>query len=282
MADRRAIPTVVVGRESNLSRRLSALLGNCHLISARHVLACGLESELPDGTFNLILNAFQPAGALRDVSDPVGYVNRAIMATASTLAQLPVGRCHKLIYTSSASVYGNSVECRENGPIGATGLHSGLKVANESMVRDFCTTHDVDCTITRVFNMYGRDDSFSVIAKIILAARTDTILTIANDGNAIRDFIHVDDVVSSYAAVLERPDLPIVNIATGTGISIRTVLDAAALHGRPVCTRSEARSEIRISTADVSILGEFVDVSSFTQVIDFVVEQLGCLPGRPR
>lgn len=266
--------TLVLGRDSNLSRRLARDLPDVRLHATRDLLA-GAPLPLEAGDrVRVVVNAFQPATGLRDVSDPVAYVARSIGATARLLEQLAPYRVEKVLYTSSASVYGDNVECRETDRLQASGLHAGLKVANEALVQQVCADRGIDCTIARLFNMYGGDDRFSIVARIVEAARTGEALTLVNGGNAIRDFIWIGDVVRSYEALLRTPDLPVVNVATGVGVSIRGILDALALHGVHVPTRSVRRDEIRVSTAQVDRLASVVDVSGFRSVVDWVVAKV--------
>lgn len=266
--------TLIVGKDSNLSRRLAQALPDAVLHSTRDLLA-GAPLPVRHGEpLRVVVNSFQPATRLRDLSDPIGYVDRSIGATARLMAQLAEHQVVKLIYTSSASVYGDNVECRETDRLRASGLHAGLKVANEALVRQLCEERAVDCTIARLFNMYGGDDRFSIVARIVQAARTGEPLTLVNGGNAIRDFIWVGDVVRSYVALLDARDLPVVNVATGVGVSVRTVLDALELNGIRVPTRDLRRDEIRVSTAQVDVLASVVDVSSFRSVIEWVLAKV--------
>lgn len=266
--------TILLGRDSNLSRALAAHLPDAHLVSARALLAGEADLGLDGGPTRLVLNSFQPATRLRDVDDPVGYVDRAIGAIAKALeACVRAGGVTRVLYTSSASVYGDNIECRESDPPRGSGLHSGLKVANEALVRQVCTGHGIDATVVRLFNMYGGDDRFSIISKVIGAARDGSALTLVNEGNAIRDFVHIDDVVRAYLALLDAPGVPVVNVASGVGVSIRNLIDALALHGIRIPTSSIRRDEIRVSTANVELLSRYVDPDGFIRVVDHVLAE---------
>lgn len=271
--------TLVVGRSSNLSTRLAAGLEDCRLVSARDLTVESFAAALPDEDFRVVLNNFQPSARLRDLTDPVGYVDLSLGVTARVLQALAGSRCVKVVYTSSASVYGNNVSCAETDPSQAGDLHPGLKVANEHLVRGCCAEQGIDVTVARLFNMYGGDDTFSVVAKVLDAVRTGSVLPVTNDGNAVRDFVHIDDVVRTYRALLEARDLPVVNVASGVGVSVRTVVDAVRLHGHRLETVSRPRQEIRVSTADVSRLATLVDVAAFTDVVDHVLAELDRDPG---
>ena len=268
--------TVVVGENSNLSQRLAARLPDCRLISARTLGSpADVRRAIPrDREYSLVINSFRTAPQLWDVSDPVDYMDLSLGLTARLLEAIVGTPCRKVVYTSSASVYGDDVHCREEGQARAGDLHSALKLANEQLVLRFCGLHRIDATIARLFNMYGGADRFSVVSKIIQAARDGRELAVTNEGRAVRDFVYVDDVVTSYQALLNARSIPVVNVASGAGVSIRTIIDGVRLRGYSLRVVSDERDEISVSTADVSILRAMVDVTAFTQVMDHVVTAL--------
>lgn len=268
--------TVVVGENSNLSQRLAARLPECQVLSGRALKTVAeVRRAVPDNReYALVINSFRSASWLRDVSDPTAYVDLSIALTARLLEAVVETPCRKVIYTSSASVYGDDVRCREDSRARASDLQSSLKLANEQLVLRFCELHRLDATVARLFNMYGGRDHFSIVSKVIEAVRTGSTLGLTNGGRAVRDFVHVDDVVTSYRALLSAHSVPVVNVASGVGVSIRTIIDGVQLHGHPLRTVSTSRDEISVSAAEVSILGEMVDVAGFTQVLDYVVTEL--------
>ena len=124
-------------------------------------------------------------------------------------------------------------------------------MSNENLVSEFCKSNDIDYTIARIFNMYGGIDNFSVISKIISAVKDKNELSLINNGSAIRDYIHIQDVVSMYIKILEEINMPVVNIASGNGISVRSILDFLANKGIKIKAKDLNRNEIKISTACV-------------------------------
>jgi UDP-glucose 4-epimerase len=266
--------TVIVGRNSNLSRSLAGRLANPVLLSARDLATVEVRKVLPQEPFVLVMNHFQPATQLTHVREPEAYVELALATTARLLAGVIGLDCRKMVYTSSAAVYGDNVACREDAVPQAASLHAALKISNEHLVRAFCADRGIDHTVVRLFNLYGGADKFSIVARIMAAVRNQTPLTLANQGNAIRDFVHIDDVASCYAALLRVRDLPTINVATGEGTSVRSIVDAVRLRGHSLVTTSVRRKEIRISTADVGRLSEVVEVEGFTRVIDHVLKEL--------
>lgn len=267
--------TVIIGRSSNLSAALAATLLDSVLLSARELAAVDVRSVLPQEPFVLVMNHFQPASRLNDLTSPTSYLQLALTITGRVLEGIAEFDCRKVLYTSSAAVYGDNVACREDDIPRAANLHAGLKVSNEHLVRGFCTDHGVDHTVVRLFNLYGGNDQFSIVARIVAAVRSGQPLVLANQGNAIRDFVHLDDVVTSYRSLMELRGLPTVNVATGEGTSVRSIVDAVRLRGHRLQTTSvRSSSEIRISTADVERLSEVVDITRFVRVIDYVLSEL--------
>lgn len=264
---------LILGARSNLSRHLAAAWPQARRMSARDLLDDAPLPVSPDQPLHVVVNSFQPATRLADVSDPVGYVDMSLRSTARLLERLASYDVRKLVYTSSAAVYGDNVECRETDRPRAAGLHAGLKVANEDLVRRVGQARGFSVTLARLFNLYGGDDTFSIVSKIVRAAREGARLTLVNHGHAIRDFVHIDDAVRAYTALLTTP-LDVVNVASGVGVSVRTLLDALAVRGVTVPTTSLTRDEIRVSTANVDRLATLVDVDQFRLATDFVTQEV--------
>lgn len=153
-------------------------------------------------------------------------------------------------------------------------LHASLKVANEKLVEKFCIENSIDYTIARIFNMYGGDDNFSIISKIIKAYKNNEELNIVNNGNAIRDFIHIEDVVDIYSKILDKKDIKILNIGSGNGSSIKNILDFLNNHNIKIKTKNIQREELKISTADISKLKELLKKDTFFGVEDYLKKEL--------
>ena len=75
--------------------------------------------------------------------------------------------------------------------------------------------------------MYGGNDQFSIVSKILNALKKNKTLKIANGGESIRDFINIQDVVKIYKFLIFNEFSGIINISTGMGFSIREIIDLA-------------------------------------------------------
>jgi len=267
---------IVIGKSSNLSKELKKKLDNTLLISSLNAQE-ELEKLELNGSINIIFNNFQVSTKLNDLSSPKEYIERSIMTTANVLEFLKRRdlNINKIIYTSSSSVYGNSVFCKESDPLQPLSLHSSLKISNERLVTSFCRQNSIDYTVTRIFNMYGRADNFSIISKIIDSYKSSKPLTIFNNGTAIRDYIHIDDVVDIYKRVLDlKSTIPTLNIGLGIGISVAEILSFLKEHNIYIDTKSKFRDELKKSTADVSKLLTIMREKEFIKVKSYLLEEL--------
>ena len=268
----------IIGKGSNLSSFLSKKIINSKLISSREILTNieelnVLKDNLP---INIIFNNFQPATKLNEFFNLENYVVNSILTTSKVLDFIKNNQIvvNKIIYTSSSSVYGNNILCNENDELKPMNLHASLKVANEKLVEKFCIENSIDYTIARIFNMYGGDDNFSIISKIIKAYKNNEELNIVNNGNAIRDFIHIEDVVDIYSKILDKKDIKILNIGSGNGSSIKNILDFLNNHNIKIKTKNIQREELKISTADISKLKELLKKNTFFEVEDYLKKEL--------
>ncbi|MFA6136955.1 MAG: NAD(P)-dependent oxidoreductase [Sulfurimonas sp.] len=267
--------TIIIGKNSNLSNALSKKIDNCMLFSSREVSnSINILDEFKNQKINIIFNNFQPASQLNELDSAHEYVTNAISVTAKVLDYFKDTQINKIIYTSSSSVYGNNILCHEKDELKPMNLHASLKVANEKLIEKYCSENNIDYTIARIFNMYGGDDNFSVISKIIKSYKTGQKLTIVNNGNAIRDFIHIDDVVEVYTKLLNSKNTSILNIGTGNGISIKTILDYLKNNQIDILVDNITKNELKISTADNQLLISLTGKKTFKEVQQFLKEEL--------
>jgi UDP-glucose 4-epimerase len=226
---------------------------------------------------NIIFNQFQQSTLLYTLDEPLEYVNRAILSTTNILEYIKNNNIivNKIIYTSSSSVYGNNTNSDENDDLNPKSLHASLKIANENLVSLFCEVNNIRYSITRVFNMYGGDDKFSIISKIINAYKNNETLNLINNGEAIRDFIHIDDVVYIYKKLLEVEDeIKIINIGTGIGKSVLFILDYLRKNNINVSSDSAERDELMVSISNNKLLTSITNNYKFKKVEEFILNNI--------
>jgi len=183
---------------------------------------------------------------------------------------------NKIIYTSSSSVYGNNISCNEDDKLQPLSIHSSLKISNEKLIELFCTQYNINYTITRVFNMYGKDDKFSIISKIINTFSSDSVLSLINNGEALRDYIYIGDVVYAYAKILKVNNYSIVNIGTSNGTSIKSILDYLKRNSIIVNVKNikNVKTELKKSISQNIKLKEILDEYEFKRVESYILTKL--------
>jgi UDP-glucose 4-epimerase len=266
---------LVIGKQSNLSNVLEQKIDNIILISARDILA-NIEILAPYKKLKirLIFNHFRPSTQLNNIQNYTQYMQQAIVSTSMILDYLSPTLIEKIIYTSSSSVYGSNRLCQESDILKPINLHASLKISNEKIIESFSQKYNIDYTITRIFNMYGGDDKFSIISKIIDAYENNKILTIVNNGSAIRDFIHIDNVVEAYSKLLFLKNIPIMNIGKGEGNSVQNILQFLEQNGIYIKTNNIIREEIKLSTADNTFLKKYIGIDKFIEIESYLEERL--------
>ena len=174
---------------------------------------------------------------------------------ACTLNILDVMRrhnCHNIIFSSSATVYGDpaSVPIREDFPVGGTTNPYGTtKVFTERILTDCCHADpELNVALLRYFNPIGAHPSGLIgedpngipnnlvpyIAKVAVG-KLEKVHVFGNDyptpdGTGVRDYIHVVDLARGHVAAIkkleEKPGLFICNLGTGHGYSVLDVIHA--------------------------------------------------------
>ncbi|WP_372998874.1 NAD-dependent epimerase/dehydratase family protein [Sulfurimonas sp.] len=272
--------TLIIGKRSNLSNKISEQFNDCVLISSSEI-ENNLDSLLKycqDNRVNVILNNFQASTFLNDNQDFDNYITKSILNTSRILSFFISNNIiiNKLIYTSSSSVYGNNKFCSENDQVKPMNLQGALKVSNEELIKRICKEYKINYTIARVFNMYGGDDKFSIINKIKNCYLSNKALNIINGGKAIRDYIYIDDVVNVYKNLIYTVDnLPnILNIANGNGRRVIDFLSILKSAGIVLEINNIQNDEISVSIADITLLNEIIDINNFTDVETFLINEL--------
>jgi UDP-glucose 4-epimerase len=133
--------------------------------------------------------------------------------TVEVLTAARIAGVQKVIFTSSAAVYGNCAPGRESDRCHPVTIYGASKLAAEEACRGFIEL-GLDVTILRLFTVWG-EGGHSAVERF----RSDSQPAIHGDGSQSRDFVHVDDVVSALlAAYTWEPG--VYNIGTGVETSI--------------------------------------------------------------
>lgn len=270
---------VIIGKRNNLSICLNKNLPDSKVFSVKSFLSQkkGYPIYLNKNKFNLIYNNFYKSSLLSNPKSFSDLVDKSIYETSKTLEYLTKNNLNpnKIIYTSSSSVYGNNKFCNEKDLPQTFNLQSSLKLANEELFKKFCYERNIQLIITRIFNMYGGNDEFSIISKILDSIKNKRKIIIYNKGKTIRDYVHIEDVTAAYIRILDRcKTSAIINIASGKGINFLEIQKIISKSGIKINYEFKNKNEVIASIADTSFLNKFINVSKFRSIKSFFEAEL--------
>ena len=194
--------------------------------------------------------AFKAVG--ESVKKPLEYYRNNLDSTLTLLEVMEEFGCKKLVFSSSATVYGpnNPYPYKEEMPaIQSTSPYGWTKVMIERILTDYCTAHPDFCAVLlRYFNPIGAhesgllgDDPNGIPNNLMpyigrVAAGKLEKLTIFGgdydtpDGTCQRDYLHVVDLAVGHLKALEyakaHEGVEAINLGTGNGISVLELVTA--------------------------------------------------------
>src|SRR5271169_5788025 len=238
------------GREvivfDNLSTGHEFLAAGFELVKGDILDAAALARVLPRA--DAIMHFAAHAYVGESVTNPKKYFHNNVEGGLSLLnAALDAG-VKKIIFSSTCAVYGEPAkvpieECTPRQPVNPYGVS---KLFFEQALEAYGQAYGLRFTSLRYFNAAGADQSGEIgelhepeshlIPSAFLAAtgaRAELELFGTDyptpDGTCVRDYIHVNDLADAHVSALERlagrADSIAVNLGTGTGYSVKEVLD---------------------------------------------------------
>lgn len=186
------------------------------------------------------------------VQKPMEYYQNNILSTLVLCQLLRKYHCKKLIFSSSATVYGNphTVPIMEDFPLGpTTNPYGSTKLMIENILRDiYVSDHEWNIVLLRYFNPIGAHESgllgedpngipnnlVPYIAKVAIG-ELECLGVFGDDydtpdGTGVRDYIHVVDLAKGHVKALKKlidePQVYTYNLGTGHGYSVLDIVKA--------------------------------------------------------
>ena len=165
--------------------------------------------------FDKVVNLAAQAGVRYSIENPYAYVESNIDVFLNVLEGCRHYRVKHLIYASSSSVYGlnGKVPFSENDSVAhPVSLYAATKKSNELMAHTYSHLYAIPTTGLRFFTVYGPwgrpDMSPFLFASAILNNRP---IKVFNNGDMLRDFTYIDDIVEGVLRVIDHVPEPNLN-----------------------------------------------------------------------
>lgn len=196
-----------------------------------------------DGVFHLAA-----VSLLRCYGDPDLGFEVNIRGTFNVIKALVDNKIKKLVFSSSASVYGNALKTpmTEDHPYNNETLYGATKIAGEHMLKSLGLQYGFQWITLRYMNVYGSRQDYkgvytSVIFKILDQLDKNKEPIIYGDGSQKYDFVYVDDVALVNILAMEASlSGQFYNVGTGIGTSIKQLTELIIhLNGSKVSIKYE-------------------------------------------
>ena len=226
-----------------------------------------LESALRTSGASAVVHFAGLKAVGESVQMPLTYYDNNVVGTLSLLQAMQNCQIKTLVFSSSATVYGNPqyLPLNEDHPLSSTNPYGQTKLVIENMLRDL---QHSDATwrigILRYFNPVGAHASGLIgedpqgipnnllpyVAQVAVGKRE--FLNIwgndydTHDGTGVRDYIHVVDLALGHLAALHKLESQsqcfTVNLGTGVGYSVLDVVSAfEQASGKPIARNHSPR-----------------------------------------
>lgn len=199
---------------------------------------------------------------LRSVADPVSSRRINTEGTIRLLEQCVKHGVKRFVFASSAAVYGSTPPpLKEEFPPRPLSPYAASKAAGEAYCNSYFNSYGLETVILRFMNVYGPRRSggpySGVMTKFAEALYSGKPIIIYGDGNQTRDFVHVEDVVSSVVAAISNIAAigETLNIGSGVPTSINSLAKLfISVSGKevPIEYGRPRKAEVRASFADIS------------------------------
>ncbi len=248
---------VVIDNLSNASQesliRVAELTGKRPIVCIADILdRDALKSLFTQHSITDVIHFAGLKSVSESIAHPLAYYENNVAGTMVLLQEMQQAGVSSLIFSSSATVYGNpdTVPLSENSPTGGTTNPYGTsKLMVEQILRDFAAAQpQFRITCLRYFNPVGAhpsgrlgEDPNGIPNNLVpyisqVAIGKLACLTVFGndyptpDGTGIRDYIHVMDLAHGHLAALDHKDegdaFKVINLGTGVGYSVIDLIKA--------------------------------------------------------
>jgi UDP-glucose 4-epimerase len=208
-----------------------------------------LESLFQKHRFDLVSHQAARGNVRASMEDPMTYADVNVRGGVNLLECCRKHGVRKIVYSSTGGcVYGDPkyLPADEAHPLQPRDPYGASKASYELYLPVYQMNYGLNFTILRYPNVYGpRQDPFGEagVVSIFAGQMLRNLQPVINgDGEQLRDYVYVADVVRANLLVLDRGDNDVFNVGWGQGTSVNQIfhmlksvlgVDVAEVHGPP-------------------------------------------------
>tara|TARA_Y100000590_G_scaffold78565_1_gene87344 strand:- start:1790 stop:2680 length:891 start_codon:yes stop_codon:yes gene_type:complete len=175
-------------------------------------------SDVLEG-FDIVIHLAAAVGVKLTEEEPLHTLNLNIQGTQNILESCKKNHVKKIIFASSSEIYGEAIHIpikETDTPMPITN-YGVSKITGEEYVKAYSKAHSIKYSILRFFNAYGPGQSNSfVMSEFVFKAIANKTITIHGNGEQLRAFCHISDIVNGISLCLDKGDNEIFNIGNNT------------------------------------------------------------------
>ncbi|MBT4890148.1 MAG: UDP-glucose 4-epimerase GalE [Rhodospirillales bacterium] len=262
-------------------------------------LSTGHQKLIPDGVPHVLGNVEDPellssifeqhdiagvmhfAGSIvvpESVTDPIGYYENNTIASHTLIKACVCANIRAVVFSSTAAVYGcpEVGTVSEDAPLNPINPYGRSKLMTEWMLEDASRACGLPYAALRYFNVAGADTKgrsgqagpnsthlLRIACETALGLRPDISIFgddyDTEDGTCVRDYIHVEDLVSAHVLALEKlldeGGQLVLNLGYGHGVSVKQAIEVVEQVGdvtlqKRIVARREGDPPVLIANAD--------------------------------
>jgi UDP-glucose 4-epimerase len=184
-----------------------------------------------DGGFDSVVHLAAVTSVLRSIEQPELTFRTNVAGTNQLLEAAKAAGVSSLAFASTNAVTGpmQAPKISEAAALNPLTPYGSTKAAGEMLMSAYTASYGLRCACIRLTNVYGpgMQAKDSIVARLMRCIRLGTTFEVYGDGQQVRDYVHVDDVVAAMrlGVTSDKWAGPMV-IGSGTSLSVLEVIDA--------------------------------------------------------
>lgn len=243
----------LINSKTTALKNIEKITGKAPVFHHTNLINYGtVEKIFKDTKFDLVMHFAGLKSVSESVEKPILYYQHNLTGTINLLKAMQVGHVNKIIFSSSATVYGGSEKPKytEDMPTGQNiaNPYGRTKYIIEEILKDICASNPKFSAVAlRYFNPIGNHESGLLgedpngipnnLMPYVMKVASGELKELSiygndydtEDGTCRRDFIHVTDLAEGHLAAfraIKTPGFKAYNLGTGTPTSVLEIVNA--------------------------------------------------------